>query len=185
MSDIPDAHEHLERAESFAHAGDNPLVPLTIAGMAVIAAILGSLESAAAARAIVARSSAALFQGEATDTWSFYQATSIKQNLYELFAEVPGTSNPDSLRTKAKKYDSDQAGIEARAREQEKNVRVQEELSDRAMEQHHHLILATNAVHLAIARASVSLLMSRRWLFRGSLAALTVGIAIGVWAMLV
>jgi hypothetical protein len=185
MSDIPDAHEHLERAESFAHAGDNPIVPLTIAGMAVVAAILGSLESAAAARAIVARSSAAILQGEATDTWSFYQATSIKKNLYELFAETPGTPDPEALRTKAKKYDSDQGGIEQRARGQENAVKTQEDLSDQAMEQHHHLILATNAVHLAIALASVSMLMSRRWLFRGSLAALVAGIAIGVWAMVV
>ena len=185
MSEIPDAHEDIERAESFAHTGNNPVVPLTIAGMAVIAAILGSLESASAARAIVAQSSAAVLQGEATDSWSFYQATSIKKNLYELFADAPGTPDPEALRTKAKKYDSDQAGIEQRAREQEKNVKAQEELSDRAMEQHHHLILATTAVHLAIALASVSLLMSRRWLFHSSFVALIVGIGIGIWAMLV
>ena len=183
MSDIPDAHEDLERAHSLAHAGNKAVVPLTIAGMAVVAAVLGSLESASAARAIVARSSAAILQGEATDSWSFYQATSIKKNLYELFAEMPGTPDSEGQRAKAKKYGSDQEAIEHRAREQEGSVKAQEELSDRAMEQHHHLILAANSVHLAIALASVSMLMSRRWLFRGSLIALALGVGIGVWAM--
>ena len=44
------------------------------------------------------------------------------------------------------------------------------------MERHHHLAIATNIVHLAIAVASVAILVKRRWLWAGSLVIATAGV---------
>lgn len=184
MSDVPNAHEELERAEAGAHHGESggsATIPLSIAIMAVFAAVLGSLELASSARAVVARSTAAIRQGEATDEWSFYQATSVKKNLYELFGEMPGTGN-DAVRQKAERYAKDQQDIEKRAREKEAQVKQEEAASEQAMEQHHHLILATNVVHLAIAIASVSMLVRRNWLWLVSLGCVAIGVGVGAWS---
>jgi Domain of unknown function (DUF4337) len=48
------------------------------------------------------------------------------------------------------------------------------------MERHHRLTYATNIVHLAIAIASISILVRRRWLWFGSLACLAASIIVGV-----
>jgi hypothetical protein len=184
MSDLPTAHEHLERAEAGVHhgeAGGSATIPLSIAIMAVCAAVLGSLESASSAAAVVARSTAAIRQGEATDAWSFYQATSVKKNLYELFGEMPAMGT-DAVRQKAERYAKDQQDIERQAREKEAQVAAQEALSETAMEQHHRLIVATNFVHLAIALASVSMLVRRNWLWFISLGCATLGVGVGAWS---
>ena len=186
MSDIPDAHEQLERAEAAAHHshdGGDMVVPLSIAIMAVFAAVLGSLEAASAAHAVVTRSTAAIRQGEATDAWSFYQATSVKKNLYDLFAQQ-AASGADAMREKAEKYATDQENIQRDARAKEQIVKDDEEQSEQAMEQHHHLIVATNFVHLAIALASVSMLMRRRWLWFASLGSAALGVGVGAWTMI-
>src|ERR1700757_1521114 len=95
MSDEPSASEHLETAERIAdaHSEGGPkeaIIPLSIAVMAVVAAIFASLETTAASNAVVARSDAAIRQGEATDLWGYFQAHSLKRNMYEIAADLPG-----------------------------------------------------------------------------------------------
>ena len=86
MGDEPSAQEHLETAERIADARSergpkDATIPLSIAVMAVIAAAFGSLETTAASSAVVARSDAAIRQGEATDLWGYFQAHSLKRNM--------------------------------------------------------------------------------------------------------
>src|ERR1700761_7554340 len=84
--------EHMEHAEHAAHE-NNPLitmVSITIAILAVITAIIGSLESVNTAGAIVDSNRAALFQGQASDQWNFFQAKGIKKRLDEMTADQGG-----------------------------------------------------------------------------------------------
>ena len=103
MSDIPPASEHLEKVEHAVHAAregglNAALVPLSITVMAVVAAVFGSLETTAASEAVLARSNAAVRQGEASDQWGFYQARSIKKNMYEIAAAQAGQDPMDGPR---------------------------------------------------------------------------------------
>jgi hypothetical protein len=96
MSDSPleemEAHEHAEHAAHAAHEED-PLVSrvtLTIALMAVIAAVGGSLETTEGDKTIVAKNEAVLQQNKATDAWNEYEAKSLKKNIYLLAADQGG-----------------------------------------------------------------------------------------------
>lgn len=109
MSDVePTEHfEHAEHAEHAAHSGDPflPIVAITIAILAVIAAFIGSLETIETAATIDAKNEAVLFQDKATDTWNFYQAKSLKKNLYEIAASLAGPgAKADGFKTQAEKY---------------------------------------------------------------------------------
>lgn len=178
MSEIPDAHEHLEHAEHAAHAAAELglAIPLSITVMAVIAAVCGSLETTAASTAVLARSDAAVRQGEASDLWGFYQARSIKKNMYDLAAAAAPPDRAADLAAKAATYAKEEEDIQAKARTKEEDVRKEEAASEAAMERHHHLAIATNIVHLAIAVASVAILVKRRWLWMGSLVIAAAGV---------
>lgn len=183
MSDTPDAHEQLEHAEHAAHAAREgglaaALIPLSITVMAVIAAIFGSLETTSSSTAVFARSDAAVRQSEASDLWSFYQARSIKKNMYEIAAQQAGASEgAAALKAKADQYGVEETDLQGKAKAKEEEVRRQEAISEAAMERHHKLAIATNIVHLAIALASISIVMRRRWLWYGSLVVVTIGFA--------
>jgi len=184
MSDVPNPHEHVESAqhvaEAHTHAGANAaLVPLSIAIMAVIAAVLGGLETTWSSHAVLARSSAAVRQGEASDLWAFFQARSIKKNMYEIAASQAGAGGAP-LAAKADQYAAQEADLEKQSRAKEEQVKEAEKESDEAMERHHRLTFGVNIVHLAIALASISILMRRRWLWVASLAVVGCGVVVGV-----
>jgi len=183
VSDSPSAQEYLETAEQAVEAAVHKgmraaTIPMSIAVMAVVAAVFGSLETTAASTAVLARSDAAVKQGQASDLWGYYQAKSIKKNMYEIAADQ--ASDHAVLTTKAEKLAGEQADLQAQAVAREKEVAVQVAVSDAAMERHHRLTVATSMVHLAIALASISLVVGRRWLWFGALGCVAVGIVIGV-----
>ena len=182
MSDDTDAYEHLEHAEHAAQAAraGGPAaaaIPLSITVMAVLAAVFGSMETTSASRAVLARSDAAIRQGEASDLWGFYQARSIKKNMYEIAAAQAENEAAKALKAQADHYASEEAEIQTNARAKEKEVRKQEEISEAAMERHHSLTIAVNIIHLAIALASISIVMRRRWLWYGSIGVMALGFA--------
>jgi hypothetical protein len=184
MSDAPPANEHLETAEHIVHGStkgglQGAVIPLSIAVMAVIAAAFGSLETTAASNAVVARSDAAIRQGEATDLWGFYQAKSLKKNMYEIAATQPGADSA-RLKDKADKNGADEANLQERAKAKESEAARQVAISEAAMERHHRLAYASNIVHLAIAIASISIVIGRRWLWGGSLVCLGIGVLVGL-----
>src|ERR1700732_3081942 len=105
MSESPVEHfEHAEHAEHAALLGDPFLtqVAVTIAIVAVIAATVGSLETLETAAAIGDKNAAVLLQNKATDTWNFYQAKSIKKNLYAI-AAANGGQQADDFRSGGKR----------------------------------------------------------------------------------
>ena len=184
MTDSPPAHEHLETAEQIAHSlaeggVQSAIIPLSIAVMAVVAAAFGSLETTAVSSAVVARSDASIRQGEATDLWGYLQAASLKKHMYQIAAATPG-ANTDQLNAHAKKFENQEADLQTRAKAKEDEAARQVAISEAALEHHHRLTYATNIVHLAIAIASISILVRRRWLWFGSLACLAASIVIGL-----
>ena len=182
MSEIPPAHEQLETAEHAAHAASEgglraAIVPLSIAIMAVVAGTLGGLESTASSNAIIARSDASIRRNEASDLWSQYQAESLKKHLYGIAAGQPGADSA-SFKAQVDGYAAEEVTLQAQAKAKEKDTEDAIAASEKAMERHHQLTYATSIVQLAIALASISIVIRRRWLWYGSLACLAAGIVV-------
>ena len=83
-----DAHEHTEHAAHAAHGGHEPdpfmsRVTITVAALAVLAAMAGSLETVEGGRALGASSEAVLAQDKATDSWNEFQADGLKRRMYD------------------------------------------------------------------------------------------------------
>src|SRR3984893_17942016 len=151
MSESPVEHfEHAEHAGHAAFLGDPFLtqVSITIAILAVIAATVGSLETLETADAIGDKNAAALLQNKATDTWNFYQAKSIKKNLYAIAAANPGPAAGD-FKKQAERYGGDEQKI---------------------------LTVAVTLLHVAIAIATIAIIVrGQRWPWYAALALGAIG----------
>jgi hypothetical protein len=99
--------------------------------------------------------------------------------MYEIAAEQPGV-DVGKLRAKAQTHADEEATLQTKAKAKEAEVAHQVALSESAMERHHRLTYATNIVHLAIAIASISIIVRRRWLWVASLVCLAAGIVVGL-----
>lgn len=187
MSDSPleelEAHEHAEHA---AHAAEHkdPLisqVTMTIAVLAVLAAIAASLETTEGDKTIVAKNEAVLEQNKATDQWNFYQAKSMKKNLYTVAADQGGPKAADYAKTAARNA-ADQADIQTKAKAFEK---ARDERSAEAAiheTRHGRLVIGSTLLHMAIAIATLSIILGRRWPWIAALALTVGGCAMAAWA---
>ena len=135
--------EHFEHAEHAALLGDPFLtqVAVTIAILAVIAATVGSLETLETADAIGDKNAAVLLQNKATDTWNFYQAKSIKKNLYAIAAANGGPKAGD-FKKQAERYGEDEQELFAKGQALEHQTEEKLRDSERHEDRHHILTVA-------------------------------------------
>lgn len=167
MSDSPTEHiEHAEHAEHAAHTGDAFLarVSVTIAILAVVAATVGSLETVESGRAIADKNGSVLFQNQATDSWSFFEAQSIKKNLYDLAGAAATPDRQPELARKAQQYEGEGTAARGRAETLEKQRDAALADSDTHEHRHHVLTAAVTLLHVSIAVATIAIIMrGRRW----------------------
>src|SRR6185503_6775461 len=76
---------------------------LSIVFIAVLAAVATQWSGKYSSRVLVALNDATFHQAKASDQWSYYQANSIKQNLYEAMQEI---ASPAADEVAAKKRDT-------------------------------------------------------------------------------
>jgi hypothetical protein len=189
MSDSPleelEHHEHAEHAEHAAHA-HNPLisqVTFTIAVLAVVAAIAASLETTESDAAIAAKNDAVLAQDQATDQWGFANSKSVRRKIYELAADAGGAKAPgyakNALHEGADetKAQTDAKGFETRRDQALERAEVHEM-------RHGRLTVASTLLHMAIAIATLAIILGRRWPWWAALALSAGGLAAGAWAYL-
>ena len=187
MADSPleelEAHHHAQHAEHAAHDGD-PLisrVTLTIAIMAVLAAVGGTLETTEGDKTIVAKNEAVLQQNQATDAWSFFQAKSIKKNLYALAADQNGPKSADYAKVAAQNG-ADQADISKKAKAFEEARDHWSEQAEVHERRHGRLTIASTLLHMAIAIATLAIILKRKWPWGTAMALTATGLALAVWA---
>jgi hypothetical protein len=152
-------------------------VTLSIAMMAVIAAFIGALGETEESHTFVEKNDAVLAQAKASDTWTEYQAESLKRHVYDVGAQIAAT--PDlaaRLKAAADKYNGEQPATQEKAQAFEAEVAERSRKADTHFERHHVLTFAEGMVHVAIAAASVSLLARRRVYWYGALALTVAGI---------
>ena len=171
MSENPalEAHEHHEHAEHAAHEHDPFInrVSVTIAVLAVITAITGSLEVTESGGAITSASRAVLSQDQATDSWNAYQAASIKKHLYGLAVTAQPARAADLARSSAKfTADQDKYQEQAKAAEEKRTQAVEE--SERHEHRHHRLTVAATLLQIGIAVSTVAIITRRRPFWYGA-----------------
>lgn len=161
MDESPTEHfEQAEHAEHVAHLGDRrlTLVSITIAALAVLAAAVGSLETIETAASLGAKNEAVLMQARASDAWGFYQAKSMKKNLYAAFSEAAIAKAPD-FAARSGRYAREQDEIRARARDYEAEVAAALNQSEVHERRHHILTFAVTLLHIAIAVATIAIIL--------------------------
>jgi hypothetical protein len=188
MSESPSEHfEHAEHAEHASLLGDPFLmqVSVTIAILAVVAATVGSLETLETASAMGAKNTAVLLQNQATDNWNFYQAKSIKKNLYAIAAANPGPE-ADDYKKQAERYGKDEQELFAKGKALEQQTEEKLLESESHEHRHHILTVAVTLLHVAIAIATISIIMrGQRWPWYAALGLGVVGSIGAAYAYLV
>ena len=157
--------EHAEHAERVTHMSDGFLskVSITIAILAVVAATVGSLETIETAAAIGDKNAAVLLQNRATDNWNFYQAKSIKKNIYEI-AAAGNPDKADEFKKQSARYATDEKDLFGKGQALEHETEEKLHDSERHEQRHHVLTVAVTMLHISIAIATIAIIMrGRRW----------------------
>jgi Domain of unknown function (DUF4337) len=187
MNESPTEHfEHAEHAEHVAESGNSFLltVSMTIAVLAVAAATIGSLETIESGAAGSAKNEAVLQQSKASDQWAFYQAKSLKKNLFELAAAQSPVKADDYAR-EAKRYDDESSEIQKEAKELEHRSGEALEQADHHEHRHHVLTAGVTFLHVSIAVATISIITKgQRWPWYASLVLAAAGVLTAVRAYL-
>ena len=161
------AHESAEQAEHAARTADPFIAPIaiTIAVLAVFAAVAGGLEAVEGSRALGSTSEAVLMQDRATDVWSEFQADSIKRHVYGIAADGGG-ANADRYRKSVKDYGDTQARLRKEAKDDENDRDHLLEESARHEGRHHWLTGVATLFEVGIAMSTVAIITRRRplWL---------------------
>lgn len=173
------AHEHTEHAQHAAHAGDPFIsrVAISVAVLAVLAAVSGSLETLEGGRALNSTSEAVLAQDRATDAWSEYQADSLKKHVYGIAADAGG-ANAARYRKAVKENSDKQNAIRVGAMADEADR--DKLLSESAAHEKRHRWLTGSATlfEIGIAMSTVAIITRRHWLWLSALGFGVVGLVL-------
>jgi hypothetical protein len=130
-------------------------------------------------------------QAKAVDTWNYYQAKSMKQNLAEATLDqlraVQGAASAQPAAALEKRIASYEAQV-ARYEKEKEEVKVEAEGYERQYEvlevRHDQFDLSDAAMAVAIALLGVTALTRKRWLLGVAAVFLAVGVMFGVAAFL-
>jgi hypothetical protein len=176
-------HDHA--VEHAAHGGDsfsNNIAVMT-AILATVGALFGYLGGATQNEAALYKNNAAIAKTAAADAWNYYQAKSIKQNIAEMAASLPG-ADQERFKAQAARYDADKTKNRTEAEKLDKQSDEWNEKSEHALHTHHQWALATTAEQIAISLAAITLLTRRRWLLSVTYVVAVIGFALGAFAWL-
>lgn len=176
-------HDHaVEHAAQHGDTFSNNIAVMT-AILATVGALFGYLGGATQNEAALYKNNAAIAKTAAADAWNYYQAKSIKQNIADMAASLPG-ADKERFKAQAARYDTDKANNRKEAEKLDKQSDEWNEKSEHALHTHHQWALATTAEQIAISLAAITLLTRRRWLLSVTYVVAVVGFALGAFAWL-
>ena len=149
-------------------------VSLTMVCIAVLAAIATLKGGGFSTRTLKEMNEATFNQAEASDQWSFYQAKSIKQNLYQIeldhlnAATVPDAGAIKKMTEKIEKYDKDKAEITALAKKFEAGRDASRKTATSVAEHSKEMGLAITLFQIAIALGAMCLIVKKKPLWIAS-----------------
>ena len=166
---------------------------LSIVFIAVLAAVATQWSGKYSSRVLVALNDATFDQAKASDQWSYYQAKSIKQNLYEVArdqlpkaseAPDPATARQlEGFNAKIARYEQDKNQIQADAKKLEEQRDQARQTAMFASQQGSRMGLAVSILQISIAMGSICLVMKKKplWYLSLLLAGLAAAEMARVW----
>ena len=143
-------------------------VSLTMVCLAVLTAIATLKGGGFTTRTLKEMNEATFNQAEASDQWAFYQAKSIKQNLYEIeldHATATASPNPgalEKLKARVDKYEKDKTEITAAAKKFEAARDRARQTAASAADHSRRMGLAITLFQIAIALGAVCLIIKKK-----------------------
>lgn len=162
-------------------------VSLSIVIIAVFAAIATQWSGKYSSRTLVRLNDATFMQSQASDQWSFYQAKSIKQNLYELgqsqAARAGDAAERAKLEEKVARYEKEKKEIMEEAKKFEAKRDEDRKLADAASRKGGEMGMAVAVFSIAIAMSSICMVTKKKplWYISLLLALGAVGQMVKVW----
>ena len=162
-------------------------ISLTTAILAVLAALASLRAGATVNEALARKTEATRLQSEASDQWAYYQAKGIKAAVQEASSAswlAMGKTPPLQYLEKAKRYGGEQAEIQNKAREKERERDEKLKESDYQLHEHHSFADAVALFQVSIALGAVAALTRFKLVWYGSLFAGVAGIGFFAWPLL-
>jgi len=167
--------EHVAQKEKEKHDRWTKYVSLTMVVIAVLAAIATLKGGGFSTRTLKEMNEATFNQAQASDQWSFFEAKSIKQNLYQIeldhlnAAPAPDTGAVEKMKAKVEKYEKDKADITAQAKKHEAARDDARKLATNAAEHSKEMGLAITFFQIAIALGAMCLIVKKKPLWIASI----------------
>jgi Domain of unknown function (DUF4337) len=155
-------------------------VSLTMVVIAVLAAIATLKGGGFSTGSLKAMNEATFNQTQASDQWSYFEAKSIKQNLYEIELEhLAGAPAPDAaavakMKARIDKYEQDKADVTALAKKYETARDLARNTAANAAEHSRRMGLSITFFQIAIALGAMCLIVKKKplWIVSSVLGAL-------------
>jgi hypothetical protein len=172
--------EHVAQKEKEKRDSWTKYVSLTMVVIAVLAAIATLKGGGFSTRTLKEMNEATFNQAEATDQWSYFEALSIKENLYAIELEhlnaapVPDAAAVAKMKAKVDKYIKEKADITALAKNYETARDAARKTATSAAEHSKRMGLSITLFQIAIALGAMCLIVKRKplWIVSSILGAL-------------
>ncbi len=166
---------------------------LSIVFIAVLAAVATQWSGKYSSRVLVSLNDATFNQAKASDLWGYYQAKSIKQNLYEVAREqlsktgdAPDSAagkQVDSFNAKITKYEQEKNQVQADAKKLEAQRDEARQAAVIASQHGSGMGLAVSIFQISIAMGSICLVVKKKplWYLSVLLALIAAAEMVRVW----
>lgn len=182
--EVPQPHEHLieEHAE---HDNLAQRVALVTAVLATIGAVFSYQSGANQNEAMFLKNEAIRLQALASDQWAYFQATSTKEHLAKMAADL---ATDPAVRAKyqeeAKRENDKKEQVKKDAEALEEKSKERNEESQKVLRPHERLALGMTLIQIAVALASITALTRRHWLFVGAIGSALAGLGVAASGLL-
>jgi Domain of unknown function (DUF4337) len=166
--------EHVAQKEKEKRERWTKYVSLTMVIIAVLAAIATLKGGGFSTRTLKEMNEATFNQTQASDQWSYFEAKSIKQNLYQIeldhltAAALPDAAAIAKLKAKLDKYEKDKADITALAKKFEAARDDARKTATSAAEHSKQMGLAITLFQISIALGAMCLIVKKKPLWIAS-----------------
>lgn len=164
-----EVHEAIHEAGHGHHGGQSRMNKLVAVLIALLAATLAITEMGGKS----AQTTAVVANGDAANTWSFFQAKTLRQTVLRTSGELLEVLAPDLTPAQAQRVDAWRKTVQRYETEPETgegrkelaaHAKVAEARRERALAAYHQFEYASAALQLAIVLASAAVITSMVWL---------------------
>ena len=171
------AQQEKERREAWTK-----YTSMSLVFIAVLASVASQWSGKYGGTVLVSLNNSTYNQAVASDQWSYYQAKSIKQNLYEALREMgPKTANADAAASlaafdaKIEKYKAEEKDIKEKAEQYERDRDAARRVAARANRLGGYMGVAVSIFQIAIALGSICLVTKKKPLWHLSMVIAALG----------